>query len=324
MYLFESSYAHNYSGDERFANLNERWDEVLDYCTQIIESGEYNLVGIDGETYPTWHSPETDGFRYIFSVEGDNSPESVFEIQFIQDDLQYTHTRAGSLIQWVTARYYKTGPSTQALTPYWGLGWPNQVLVDVFDPDDPRLQTTVAEEGDSVELSGGVLEPISFDNCPTGYYQKKYELSAQQFADYTSGHGWQKSPYNFKLIRYADVYLMGAEAAFMLSNNTTAREYINKVRERARMCGGEGNLVPADLTSVIFQDIVDERRRELACEGRRFWDLVRWNLATQYIGGTHTADGVAIQFQSPKNDFMPLPAEEVSLSGGLLQQYPGW
>ena len=101
-------------------------------------------------------------------------------------------------------------------------------------------------------------------------------------------------------------------------------DYVNKVRERARMCGGASNLVPAELTSITFQDIVDERRREFACEGRRFWDLVRWNLATQYIGGTETAEGVAIQFESPKNDFMPLPSLEVSLSGGLLQQYPGW
>ena len=47
---------------------------------------------------------------------------------------------------------------------------------------------------------------------------------------------------------------MGAEAAFMLNNNATALEYVNKVRERARMCGGPGNLVPADLTTITFQD----------------------------------------------------------------------
>ena len=323
-YLFESSYKYYYSGDSRFADLNENWDKVLDYCSEVIESGEYQLVGIDGETYPTWHSPETNGFRYIFSLEGDNSPESVFEVQFIQDDLSYTNTRAGSLVQWVSPRYYSDASGNQAATPFWGLGWPNQVLVDVFDPDDPRLKTTAAQEGDSVEINGGVRVPINFDNCPTGYYQNKYVLSAAQYADVTTGHGWQKSPYNFKLIRYSDVYLMGAEAALMLGDNTTALEYVNKVRERARMCGGAGNLVPAELPSITFQDIVDERRREFACEGRRFWDLVRWNLATQYIGGTETAEGVAIQFESPKNDFMPLPSLEVSLSGGLLQQYPGW
>jgi hypothetical protein len=81
MYLFESSYAHYYQGDSRFANLNERWAEVLDYCTQVIESGQYHLVGSMVKHIPPGTAPNTDGFRYIFTVEGDNSPEGVFEIQ---------------------------------------------------------------------------------------------------------------------------------------------------------------------------------------------------------------------------------------------------
>jgi len=120
------------------------------------------------------------------------------------------------------------------------------------------------------------------------------------------------------------VYLMAAEAALMLNQDAVALENINRVRTRARMCGGIGNTVPENLTSVTFQDVVDERRRELACEGRRFYDLVRWNLADDYIGGSQTVGGFAIQFESPKNDFMPLPSLEVAVSNGALVQYPGW
>ena len=323
MYLFESSYARYYDNDNRFVNLEERWDDVVEYCQQVIESGEYELVGINGETYNTWHGSGTDGFRYIFTVEGDNSLESVFEIQYIQDGLSYTYTRAGSACQWVSPRYYIADNGQSTLTPYWGLGWPTDALVGTFDPDDPRLQTTVTTEGDSVEIGGGVRYPISFSNCPTGYYQNKYVLSAQQFADVQS-HAWHKSPYNFKLIRYADVYLMAAEAELMLGRNDEALEYINTVRTRARMCGGTDNASPENLASIDFDDIVDERQMELACEGRRFWDLVRWNLANEYISGTETAGGFLKQYESPKNDFMPLPATEVAINNGVLEQYPGW
>ena len=110
----------------------------------------------------------------------------------------------------------------------------------------------------------------------------------------------------------------------MLNQNSVATDYVNMVRTRARMCGGPSNTVPADLPSVTFDDIVKERRMELACEGRRFWDLVRWNLATANIAGTETPGGFQIQFESPKNDFMPLPALEVAVSNGVLKQYPGW
>jgi len=323
VYLFESSYAHYSNNDSRFANLTEKWADVLDYSKQVIESDQYDLLGIKGETYSTWHGPNTDGFRYIFTTEGENAGESVFEIQFIRDNLAYTYTRGGSLIQWVSPRYYDDNSGTQQETNYWGLGWPTESLADAYDEGDPRFKTTMSSQGDSIEVTGGDRYLINFDNTATGYYQNKYVLAASEFLD-NSTHRWHKSPYNFKLIRYADVVLMAAEAEFMLNHNAEAMDYVNMIRTRARMCGGAANTVPANLDAITFQNIVDERRRELACEGRRFYDLVRWNLATEYLGGYVTPGGFATQFQSPKNDFMPLPALEVAVSQGALVQYPGW
>jgi len=109
----------------------------------------------------------------------------------------------------------------------------------------------------------------------------------------------------------------------MLNDNAKALTYINMIRTRARMCGSTG--VPAELTSTITMDqIIKERRVELAMEGYRFFDLVRWNKAVERINGTETPGGFPINYDSPKDDFMPLPSREVSLSGGALQQYPGW
>jgi starch-binding outer membrane protein, SusD/RagB family len=323
MYLYESSYARNYPGDERFAGLNERWQDALDMCQDVIGSGEYSLVGADGTTFNTWHGPQTNGYRYLFTVEGENCAESIFEIQYLNDGLDYTWTRAGSLVQWVSPRYFSdptTGTATS--TGYWGLGWPTQELVDEYETDDVRFKTNIAAPGDSVEIAGGSVYAINFENTGTGYYMNKYVLSAEQFSD-ASGHGWHKSPFNMKLLRYADVILMAAEASVMLNDFAGARDYINQVRTRARVCGG--GTVPADLTgNATLDDVIKERRLELAFEGLRFFDMVRWGIADDKLNGYTTPGGFTLDYASPRNDFWPLPQREITASNGSLTQNEGW
>ncbi|MBN1115622.1 MAG: RagB/SusD family nutrient uptake outer membrane protein [Bacteroidales bacterium] len=322
MLIFESSYATNFPGDARFEGMTARWQEALDVCEDIRNSGEYSLVGSEGETYSTWRGPETNGYQYMFTIEGENCAESIFEIQYINDGLDYTLTRAGSLVQWTSARYYSNPDGTQGTTGYWGLGWPTQSLVDEYDADDARLHANVNMPGDSIQISGGVNHPTNFDNSGTGYYMKKYELSAEQFAN-AGGHGWQKSPANIKLLRYADVLLMASEAAIMLGNNAKALEYINMVRSRARNCGN--GTVPADLTgTVTLAQLIAERRMELAFEGRRYFDMVRWNIARDLLNNTETPLGFPIVWESPKNDFMPIPQREITTSSGKITQHEGW
>jgi hypothetical protein len=320
LYLFESSYARYYPGDARFDGLEERWQAVLDVCEDIIGSDEYQLVGSNGETFETWHGANTNGYRYMFTVEGDNNAEAIFEVQFINDLVDYAQTRAGSLVQWTSPRYYINPTGGQSQTSYWGLGWPTQSLYNEFETDDIRLKTCISEPGDSIQIGGGVNHPINFDNTATGLYQNKYTCSAAQFAD-AGGHGWQKSPGNGKILRLADVYLMAAEAAIMLTNNTAATTYINAVRARATACGG--GVGPDPLTGTITMDqLIHERRVELAFEGRRYFDLVRWNLASEMVNG-ETAEGFPIIFESPKHDFMPLPAYQITTNTALQQRY-GW
>ncbi len=202
------------------------------------------------------------------------------------------------------------------------MGWPTQYHVDEYEAGDIRFETNVAAPGDSIEIADGTRWPVNFDNTATGYYLSKYELSAEQFAQ-APGHGWQKSPYNHKLIRYSDVLLMAAEAAIMLGNNADATTYINMVRTRARNCGG--GTVPADLTGTItLEQLIHERQIELAFEGRRYFDMVRWGIAEEEIDGSTTAEGVPISYSSPKDDFQPLPQREIVTSNGNLTQHEGW
>ncbi|HPR31380.1 MAG TPA: RagB/SusD family nutrient uptake outer membrane protein [Prolixibacteraceae bacterium] len=321
LYLYESSYAKYYGGsDPRFANLNERWGDALKYAEEVISSGKYKLVGIDGETYPTWRGPETNGFRYIFTSEGDYSPETVFEITCIQEGLGYEEARGHSLSNWSTARYYIDEGGVNRATSYWGLGLPHPDLKAAYDDGDARLRTTMAFEGSGdewIEIKGGLRYPISYNNSVTKTYQRKWESSAAEFADVKKD--WNTAPANIKLIRYADVYLIAAEAALMSGNSAKALEYVNKVRERARNCGTSGQ--PAALTSVSMEDIMHERRLEFAGEGHRFFDIVRWNKAYDLLNKPTYSDFGNRQFVRGENEFQPLPQREIDLSGGALQQY---
>jgi hypothetical protein len=322
MCLYESSYAKHYgNSDPRFENLNERWGDALKYAEDVINSGKYKLVGIDGETYETWRGPETNGYRYIFTSEGDYSPETVFEITCVQEGLGYNEARGQALTNWTCARYYYDEEGTKKSTTYWGLGLPHPDLVKAYDPGDPRLATTIAYEGAEeeqwIEINGGARYPICFENSVTRAYQRKWECSAAEYIDVKKD--WNTAPSNVKLIRYSDVYLIAAEAALMDGNNAKALQYINKVRERARNCGTSGQ--PAALTSVSLEDIIHERRLEFAGEGHRFYDIVRWNIAYDLLNTPTYSDFGNREFNRGENEFQPLPQREIDLSGGSLEQY---
>jgi hypothetical protein len=320
--IFESSYAKYYPGDERFAGMKERWSEVLDYAEQVINSNEYSLPGINGERFETWRKASTNAYRYLFTSNGDNSTEGIYEIQDIVDGKGWAAARGNAMTQYISARrIIVNGSSTNS--DYWGLDLPTQSLIDEFEPGDPRLHSGIAIEGygDSIEIKGGLRYLISYDKSVTKTYNTKYECSAAEFKD--NGGPWHSAPINVRLIRYADVLLIAGEASVMLNNNTKALKYVNEVRTRARLAGDAGNTIPADLTgTVTLENIIHERRVELYLEGHRYFDLVRWNLATQYLNH-YTTDGYEVMFESPKNDFNPLPQKEINVNSNL-KQYPGW
>jgi starch-binding outer membrane protein, SusD/RagB family len=320
MCLFESSYAKYYAGaDPRYTRLTERWADALKNAEDVIASGKYKLVGIDGETYKTWRSPKTDGYRYIFTSEGDYSPETVFEITDLQEGLDYEDARGQAMMNWTAARYYYDAKGVKTSTTYWGLGLPHPDLLAAFDKGDARLYTSIAFEGhpDSIEIKGGKRYPICFDNSVTKTYQRKWENSAAEYADVKLN--WNTAPSNVKLIRYSDVYLIAAEAALALGQTDKALGYINKVRERARMCSNTGQ--PAPLTSISLADIIHERRLEFCGEGHRFFDIVRWNIAFDLLNKPTYSDFGDRQYVRGKNEYQPIPQREIDLSGGVLTQY---
>ena len=111
------------------------------------------------------------------------------------------------------------------------------------------------------------------------------------------------------MMRYADVLLMAAEANNKAGNDAKALGYLNMVRQRP------GTGLPALSVSgtALFDAIVRERQLELAFEGHRFIDLVRWGLAEQELK--------ALGFVKGKHELLPIPSQDIRTAG--LPQNPG-
>lgn len=293
------------------------WQSASDQAFTVINSGEYALPA--GGVYQTWwdscylYPESTPAFRYLFTVDGKDCSEMVFTAQNQTLEEGYTSYGSNMVTAFNTVRWLLDETGSQTMNGGWGLNMPTQSLVDAFAEesgdasDDPRFNVTVGMPGDSILMPGDpedTWHAMSFDgNSFSKRASRKYECSPEEFWDQGN---IISSPIHIPVIRYADVYLMAAEAEFMLNNTNTALELVNAVRERAAMSGSSG--FPAQLGTLTFDDIVRERRLELALESHRFFDLIRWNYAHNSLNGiyieTHDLNAT---FEPGMDEFMPIP-----------------
>ncbi|WP_034923243.1 RagB/SusD family nutrient uptake outer membrane protein [Gillisia sp. CAL575] len=118
------------------------------------------------------------------------------------------------------------------------------------------------------------------------------------------------------IIRYADVLLMHAEAILAGGQETSATAAINsfqKVRDRAGLT--------ETVTTITKQDLLDERRVELAFENHRFFDLVRFGAAQEVLSAFSSMNDYSF---SATDLLLPIPQREINLSNGIMQQNPGY
>lgn len=346
MLVYESSYFSYYGvNDPRMGAVQNRWKEAFDLCQQIINSGEYELLGLNGETYKTFWSPTTNAFRYLFSVEGNNNKESIFAIQHIFSSGYGNYSYGSALNQFVGARALlrKDGSFPTQNDHAWGFWVPTHKLYNLFDPNDVRRKVAIGQgpdtitgyPGDSIygqiTIAGkkvsGWFTIANTTYQATGLENMKYEIGPHN--SMIIDGGFQGNTQNMYYIRYADVVLLAAEAAMMLNDQANASAFFNMIRTRARNCGDGAH--PGNLTgNITKQEIMDERAREFAMEGERFFDLVRWKEAYNVLNGSTMEwwkdnpnyQGSIVRY-SDKHDFFPIPAIETSKNSNLIQ-YTGW
>jgi len=230
-------------------------------------------------------------FADNFEIESENNPEILFSMQYTSN--------------WTT----DNTPQIYTVPRPWG-GWdfrePIQDLVDEFEPGDPRLGYTILKPGDMVDLGGeaGVQE-YTADLSTSGYHFRK-------FASWVDGG--LDADQNAPLLRSADVYLLVSEAKIRLGQNGDAE--LNAVRTRNGL---------AAVTNATMEDIMHERRVELAGENERHQDLLRWDKAgiidiVAFYGQDRGPLKPARTFIRPKHYYFPIPQREIDLSNGVLVQ----
>ena len=275
----------------------KKYNEAATVLESVINANAFSLVS---------------NFASMFLASGENGPESVFEIQYSNTSPYYNwggynRGQGNYAVQQCGIR----GLNGTGAMPYaagWSTNLPTQNLSNAYAAGDQRKAATILDI--EAYKAANPSFNITYQVAPyknTGLYSQKYhprkgETSGQLELNYLN---------NYRIIRYADVLLMAAEAWNKSStpNDTKAQGYLNQVRRRA--FGNTSNDITAS-GNALYLAILNERRLELAMEGDRFFDLVRTGQAATAITG----------FTVGKHELFPIPLEEVTISG--LTQNPGY
>lgn len=272
----------------------KNWQKVLELTTAVVNSGQYALLG---------------DYSKIWRFEGNNSTESVFEIQ--TGTFNNTDFGVRGYCVWQGPRVGGKGGWTDL-----GFGFctPSGQLVNTYEQGDKRRSSTIIEIDNSGTYKGTILfdgyRIPSKDSIENLYYNyKAYHSELRTIEPYLGNRDNKQK--NIHILRYADVILMQAEAANELNNPGLAIANVNRLRSRAGL---------KDITATGGQALRDaiwkERRYELAMEHDRFFDIVRQGRAAEVMAAAGK------NFVKGKHELLPIPAIQIELSGGRLTQNP--
>lgn len=309
--------------------------EVTDWIVDCVKNSGHDLLP---DFRNLWAYSYVQDYKYTadnnLSWAGDGSVETVFSIKYsaLANDWNSPQQKSNQICLYSGFReqnYTKTFPFGQG----WGMGTVNPKIYNDWDPNDVRRDASVLDVRNTDEVAdfdfGGGNQQ---DN--TCYFQKKY-IPINVWTDETKTkvynfshelYGMEGTDYqrdniqDLILIRFSDVLLMAAELGAR-----NAQQYLDRVRSRA----GLGS-VPATL-----ENIKAERRFELAFEGIRYYDLLRWHdedqitanqtgIVTYNRRGMANAETTNIAFRPETGGFLPIPQTQIDLSGGVLTQNAGW
>ena len=321
--------------------FQKKWSLAITAADTVITKGGYSLMP---------------NFSDVFLSENDNGKEIIFAIQNSINDgsiNSYNGSIGDRLFPiggpyWPGAQYGFLRPSQNLVNTYKTntLGLPVEDNIDVTADDfvDPRLDHTIARPGiPFLDLPEVYNVAWVRDVATYGSFSLKKRLVSP-----LSSHWLRVNPYvndlNYYIIRLPDVLLWKAEAAIQTGDLETGRGLINQVRRRSRdgkkvqkLTGGNAAnykvdeyLIPFLSNAQAIKALKEERRLEFSLEGHRFFDLVRWGDAAtvlnNYFVVEKTKRGIlsVANFTAGKNEYQPIPQNEIDLSKGKLTQTPNY
>jgi hypothetical protein len=173
------------------------------------------------------------------------------------------------------------------------------------------------------ELIGGDRTSVSYVTFPDETEVAKFLPDGTDLSNLsapTYGGSARDAGNDYIALRFADVLLMHVEAIMAGGTATvdpSALASFQKIRDRAFP-----STAPNAITSITKEELLRERRVELAFENQRYFDLVRFGVLDAVLSAHSTEMGYI--YDSRKASLLPIPAREINISGGLLTQNPGY
>jgi len=279
-----------------------------------------------------------------FKEETENGRESLFEVQFNLD--------AGYSDQWSAERTDQgKNEGTFRAQEYGCLNWFNvfvsedlwnefETAADNGDKVDPRRGYCAYQTGDlynngTMTITVDPVTVLDKNGVQIDFYQRRGWRKYQNYYKQPSETN-NTSGINMKVIRYADVLLMMAEAEANRTGGslTTAVGYMNQVRARADVnlplygTAGMNTQYPVGNLADFMKALEHERKVELCGEQIRYNDLVRWGrlaaFLTEVKPSCPKADQAALAFDPAKHYLWPIPQEEIDRNPNIGNQNPGY
>ncbi|MDQ0109535.1 hypothetical protein J2T02_004679 [Chitinophaga terrae (ex Kim and Jung 2007)] len=329
----------------------QKLNEVIALCDKVINSGKYML---------------NDDFAKNFLTQFDNSKESVFAVQFSKDD----GTPKGRLNMGVALNYpmnkefgccgfhlpsqnlvnaFKTDKNGLPMFDHFNDADAKEGADFTGNTFDPRLDHTVAIPGHPYKYSRFIYEK-TWARAPQiyGYFSSLKETVAPDDPSFQKIPPFMSSSKNTDVIRFDDVLLWKAEALIQLNRQDEALPLINAIRSRAqtstaRLKYADGTYYSNYKISIYqpgvnctwtkdfaWKALIWERRLEFAMEGNRFFDLVRWGIAADYLNSYFTSESTKrvylkdAKFTKNKDEYLPIPLNQLNYSRGVYKQNTGW
>ena len=295
-----------------------KYSEAAAMLDNVINSGKYALF-------------TADTYDMQFHARYNNNSESMLEMQKRYDsEQQWNQFDMVLLMQgWRTSVLNYSGTAAEVIaTGTYGFMNPRKSLYEAFvareGADGYRLNKTIMTYDQIVDFGVSIQPGQSVYGNEGYFFWKNQSLKEDCVMDFSAFQGLQYC--DLKVMRYAEVLLLAAEAHFKANNTGKALEYVNQIRTRAKL---------TPLANVTMDDIKTEKRLELCNESVRYQDLIRWGDAQAAMADqgkeipSYATTGVQWNFKNEtygfkeKNKLLPIPLKEIELNPNMSKN-EGW
>lgn len=327
-------------------------NKVVSLCDSVINFSGYALAPDFGDNFlaATENGPES-----VFAIQYSKNDGTQFGRIDMGHSLTYPmNPEYGCCWQHIPSQDLVNNFKTDANGLPLFSGYNNTDATKVADflnqTFDPRLDHTVGIPGHPFKYVPTFVYQTSWARAPAiyGYFTSMKDDAAANDPSFQKIPPFMSSSKNWELIRFADVLLWKAEALIELNRPLEALPLINMVRQRAgnstaRLKQADGSFTSnykvgtyqPGVNCIWTQDYARqamrrERRLEFAMEGNRFFDLVRWGIADTYLNSYFASESTkrtylkTAKFTKGRDEYLPIPLNQINYSKGLYKQNPGF